>query len=106
MDWLVAHWPSILSLSGATAVLTTAVGFGPRAVRRLALMLDCEMDRVRWEEANKLRDGEIALLRRQVVNLQADVDRLLTRSVESGAASAGAAAARSTAPIPRPTSAT
>jgi hypothetical protein len=102
--WIVDHW----SWAALGATLTALVRYGPRAFRRFALMLDCELDRARWEEADRLRNGEITLRRRDVANLQADIDRLLTRSGASGAgfdaATAPASRPSSTRPTPSATS--
>ncbi len=101
MEWLIAHWTTMVTLLFGGGGLATLAKVGPRLIRRVALMLDCEVDRLRWEEADKLRNREIALLRQDVANLQGDIARLLARSVASGVAS-GAATAN--VPAPPPTS--
>lgn len=90
MNFILDNWPSLLSLSGLATLIGSVIRFGPKAMRRFALMLDCEVDRLRWEEADKLRNRELVLLRQDVTNLQADLARVLARSVGSGAASAAA----------------
>lgn len=103
MNWLVDHWSAAVSIIFGGSGLATLVRFGPRVLRRLALMLDCELDRVRWEEADKLRNREIALLRQDVTNLQNDIARLQARLVASGAASAGVANNGPTSSTSKPT---
>lgn len=63
------------------------------------MALDCETDRIRWEEADKLRNREISLLRRDVKNLQDDMERLVARSVDSGVVSRVVGHATTTPPL-------
>jgi hypothetical protein len=104
-EWMSTNWVTLISLPFGGGVVAGAIKLGPRAIRRVLIALDCETDRVRWQERDRLRDGEIALLRRQVEDLQTDVARLVTRSVASGAVSEGATTPASLTTIPRPTSA-
>ena len=95
IEWLLDSWMrTALSLGSAGGALTAVFKLAPRTIRRLALMVDCEADRIRWEESDKLRDhrdllrdGEINLLRTTVVNLQNDILRLQQHFGISGAAS-------------------
>jgi hypothetical protein len=90
IDWLTGNWTMAVSWLSAGGALAAALRFAPKGLRRIALMLDCEVDRLRWEEADRLRNREIGLLRQDVANLQDDIARLLARSVASGATSGDA----------------
>jgi hypothetical protein len=103
-EWITTHWVMLISLPFGGGAVAGAIKLGPRIVRRLLTTLDCEADRVRWQERDRLRDGEVILLRRQVENLQADVTRLLERSVASGVVSDSAPTPPLTTILP-PTSA-
>lgn len=100
ITFLLDHGLTMLSLLFGGGAVGTLIKIGPR----LLATLDCEADRIRWQERDRLRDGEIGLLRRQVENLQADVTRLLERSVASGAVSVPATATAPLTTIPRPIS--
>ena len=80
MEWFIDVWPKILSLSAFAGMIGAFVRYGPKTLRRMALLLDCELDRLRWEEADKLRNREIHLLRVSVDHLQTDIDRLLAKT--------------------------
>lgn len=100
ITFFLDHWLTMLSLLTGGGTLGALLKIGPR----LLATLDCEADRIRWQERDRLRDGEITLLRRQVENLQADVTRLLERSVASGAVSDPVTATESLTTILPPTS--
>lgn len=102
-SWFLENWSSLLSASGVLTAAGGLVKFGPRIGRRIVLMLDCEVDRVRWEEADRLRNRELKLLRQDVTNLQDDVGRLLARLAVSGAGSGTATAAEASMPTNKPT---
>jgi hypothetical protein len=113
MDWLIAHWTQLLTLLFGGGGLATLVKIGPKTLRRMVLILDCEADRLRWEESDKLRDhrdrlrdGEIILLRTTVENLQADIQRLQRHYAPSGVGSVTAPPDAATTDDPSPATTT
>jgi hypothetical protein len=89
MDLVTHHlitWITLL-VGGGIGGLEAKWRFLTRATRFFLAMLDCQADRIRWEERDVIREREIKSLRIQVGVLQADVDRLVARSVASGVVS-------------------
>ena len=94
IEWLSANWMTALSLGSVGGAVAAIFKFIPKILRRLALMVDCEADRIRWEESDKLRDhrdrlrdNEILLLRTSVENHQNYISQLFRQSGISGVGS-------------------
>jgi hypothetical protein len=96
MDWVSHHLAGLTSvlLMGGVGGIEAKWRLISRVGRAMVAMSDCAWNRAVCEgrhrerdAADLLREREIVSLRKRMILLQTDVDRLVARSVESGVVS-------------------